>query len=444
MRWYAIHIWGAPGSFPSIPGASISGAQWDSCINTQNDPGAQQVEMQIEEMTHAPIPTPDSTITIHGVSWEQIRDSRLLVGLPVEVYGGMNKYHGLPLALIQARDSLPGLLMQGKIRKAWGNWVGTEMSITLQFVPSGLTVDASGGAAGVQGLPGSPSGPTVNPPSGAPQSYNRTGPRSLDRRVMARGIGGIASPTVVVPTIPQLFGGVAQTNMATAFAAASASIGGMFTSMFGGGTGGFGLVQPMNLVHNLQPNQWLGSAIQETMSRAFPHSKLNLQISPNLKLGNQDAGVYQNMEQYAHYIQKLSNSILGTSNYLGIRFTSHDNTNDVWDGTVPLGSGVISYLDLVGQPTWIDPTTISVKCVMRSDLHNGMQLTLPPGILVTLNEGSQIPGASVQRTNIAVTGSFTILKVMHIGDFRNPDGGGWTTNYEAIIPGTGDQNATSQ
>jgi hypothetical protein len=33
---------------------------------------------------------------------------------------------------------------------------------------------------------------------------------------------------------------------------------------------------------------------------------------------------------------------------------------------------------------------------------------------------------------------------MHIGDFRNPDGGGWTTNYEAIIPGTGDQYGQEQ
>jgi hypothetical protein len=410
-------------------------------VNSGNDPGAQQIELQVEEADPAPHPTPDSTITIHGVSWEQIRDSHLLVGLPVEVYGGMNKFVGLPLALMQARDSLPGLLMQGKIRKAWGNWIGTEMSVTLQFMPAGLTVGGGGSSGGGGGGGGNGGGGGGG--AGA-QAFSRVGPRSLDRRVMSRGVGGIATPTVAVPNIAQTLGGTTIQNMATLFASPSATIAGVATSGLGSGTGGFGLVQPMNLVHNMQPGQWLGSAIQETLHRAIPNANLNMAISPNLKLGNQDTGVYQNMEQYTHYIQKISNSILGDSSYLGVKFTSHDNTIDIWDGTIPLGNGVISYIDLVGQPTWITQNKISVKVVMRSDIHLGQTLSLPPGILVTLTEGSQIVGTDTQRSNLSIDGTFTVLKVMHIGDFRNPDGGGWTTNYEAIIPGTGDQYGQEQ
>ena len=50
MRYYAIVIDGAPSVFQSIPGADIAGAQWATLINGQNDPGAQQIEFQIERV----------------------------------------------------------------------------------------------------------------------------------------------------------------------------------------------------------------------------------------------------------------------------------------------------------------------------------------------------------------------------------------------------------
>jgi hypothetical protein len=46
MRYYAIVISGAPASFPA---RYDGGAQWGTEFNGQYDPGAQQVEFQIEE-----------------------------------------------------------------------------------------------------------------------------------------------------------------------------------------------------------------------------------------------------------------------------------------------------------------------------------------------------------------------------------------------------------
>jgi hypothetical protein len=72
---------------------------------------------------------------------------------------------------------------------------------------------------------------------------------------------------------------------------------------------------------------------------------------------------------------------------------------------------------------------------MRGDLQAGDLVTLPPGILITLSQGAVIPSqGSEQRTNLSLSGSGVITKVLHIGDFRNPDGVGWSTTYDVSWP----------
>jgi hypothetical protein len=44
-------------------------------------------------------------------------------------------------------------------------------------------------------------------------------------------------------------------------------------------------------------------------------------------------------------------------------------------------------------------------------------------------------GGSDQRTNVSIPGTFQIVKVTHIGSFRNPDGNQWCTVIEALGPG---------
>jgi hypothetical protein len=218
-----------------------------------------------------------------------------------------------------------------------------------------------------------------------------------------------------------------------AFGSATTSFGNSFASMFGGGVDG--LQAPLNLIHNLMPNMNLSSAIQETLSKAFPHGSPNVNISDALKLPYQDAGMYQNLQQYASYIKNLSSSILGIKDYGGVNFSSHSNVIDVWDITKNVGYGQIDAIDLIGQPTWIDIVTVSVKTIMRGDLHVGMDVTLP-STLVNIAADAVYPGTSAfQRTHITLPGKYRITKVLHIGDFRNPDGAGWSTNFEMVYLG---------
>lgn len=426
MRYYSIVVAGAPGVFPSVPGASHQGAQWDTFINNRHNPEAQQVEFSIEEMTKAPNPSGSSTLTIHGVSFDQIKQSASLIGSTIFIYGGMSP--GLPLATVQSR--LQGLLIQGSIFKCWGNWIGTEMSIGMTIIPAG----DSPAAPGTPSASG-PQNPTPEAAVPVGQSFSRTGFRSLDSRSLPRA----AASAIGIPRINLggVIGGIPFAN----FGDASSTSGGRVTSLFGGGIGGLALIKPANLIHDLKPGQSLSSAIQQTLSKAYPGANVNVAINGGLKLSYQDAGMYQNLDQYSAYIQKLSNSILGANGYLGVHMSSHDNTIDVWDGTTPISAGVVSIYDLIGQPTWIDLFKISVKTVMRSDLHIGGTLTLPPTLINTTPEAI-IGGTPEQKTSISFTGTFIITKVLHVGDFRNPDGSSWSSNYEAMVQGHTEEEAT--
>jgi hypothetical protein len=422
MRYYNIKVDGAPSVFPA---RYDGGAQWGTTLNGIHDPNAQQVEFQIIAWD-AVAPTENSILTVFGVSWEQIKACNQLVGKPITINGGMSS--GLPLANFQSQR--PKLLIQGTINKCWGNWIGNETSIGMSFLPSGAFAGSiDGDQPGAGNAPAAASGPEAHPAA----SLSRTGFRSIDRRPFARGRDSVGSNSFSpLGAITQQIGG--QINSFTGLGDATSQIGGVVNSLFGGGNIS-PLSQPLNLIHNMLPNMPMSSAIQQTLSKAFPQAKLNINISSLLKLGYQDAGMYQSVEQYMGFINKLSQSIFGTKKYPGIHLSSIDRTLDVWDFTKSIGSATISYLDLIGQPTWIEPIIISVKIVLRGGLRIGYDLTLPQ-TLVNFSGPDAFP-ANIpdQRSHISLPGTYKIKKVLHIGDYRNPDGGSWSTNIEAWVNG---------
>ena len=392
-----------------------NGWRWTSHPNGVYDPNAQQIEMMLETYV-TPDPTSNSTVEIHGVPWEQIRDTSSLIDKTVVIYGGMEK--GLPLATYQSRNK--GHLVTGRIQKAWGNWVGTNMSIGMQIAVGGIP-DGSDSSSGA------PSGGTDSSSSSTSAQgvrFSRTGPRGIHRRL----------PQTAATTVPS----VAVTNPTNG---GSGSIGGSgssvsFPNLLGGvlqqyvGGGNPGLTNPLNLIHNLLPNMPLASAMNETLSRAFSGLPLNIQISSMLRLGYQDAAVYQSMNQYIDYINHLSQSILGatqgTKNYLGVRASSDGTSLDIWDGTSNFGNTDITAGDLIGQPTWVDRYLVQIKMAMRGNIKPNMIVTLPTTIFNIDPAAIQL-GSSDQRTNLTLGGSYRIYRVRHIGDYRNPDGNNWCT-----------------
>jgi hypothetical protein len=112
MRYYRIEIDG---------GATV----FTSYLNGQNLRGALQVELDIPIAAfHSPA-NAGAFVKVWGIPLSMISQAKDLVGKSIKVYGGFQK--GLPLA----NPAQAGLLVQGSIFQAFGNWLGTDMSLDL-------------------------------------------------------------------------------------------------------------------------------------------------------------------------------------------------------------------------------------------------------------------------------------------------------------------------
>jgi hypothetical protein len=385
-----------------------------------------QIDFQIEEYPEHQGTA--SNLVIHGISFDQMRSSDVLVGKIIEVYGGMHPAPALPLSIKQSAHN--GLLMRGQIIRTFGTWIGTEMSIGLTFKPAAF--DPNNPDFSNPSVVFGQTGGTQNQQAGT-QQFNRVGPRSIFSRPFATAsTSGVTTTTT--PDAPNI---LPTNSVVNSMFLSGPGAGAATFAVPGGGTGTFwsgGMVNPLgaplNLMHNLQPGQELASAIEETLRRAFPHSGLWIGIASGLTRPEQDSATFQNMEQYSSHIHDMSVSMKGSTNYLGVMMSGYDNTIRVYDATHVFQTHDVEWLDLIGQPSWIDPATLGIKTVLRGDVHVSDLVKLDPNTMTTgiLAEFGSPP----QKTTISVGGFFLVVRVYHIGDFRNPDGSNWSTMIHAV------------
>lgn len=128
MRYYSIRITNPATGRVVVPNSlarlGYTDTTYTSFLNGRSLPGALNIEMDVVVVPFG-TPAGGSFIRIQGVSLQEIGQSSDLNGFQIAVYGGMQK--GLPLANpLQA-----GLLLQGNIFQAFGNYIGTDMSLDL-------------------------------------------------------------------------------------------------------------------------------------------------------------------------------------------------------------------------------------------------------------------------------------------------------------------------
>lgn len=102
-------------------------------ISTQNSDGSNNIGAQLIELDF-PIYTLDAPIgaaflKIWGISIQDITSAFNLNGMNIQVFLGMNL--GLPLS----NPKQQGLVLQGTIFQAYGNWQGTEQNLNFQIMP---------------------------------------------------------------------------------------------------------------------------------------------------------------------------------------------------------------------------------------------------------------------------------------------------------------------
>jgi hypothetical protein len=110
--------------------ATLPFRQWTSVGSGGFDnPGALNVEFDLFEYAYA-LPMGNSTITIEGVSLQDLQQAAQFADMQVTLKGGMSA--GLPLA--DATQS--GLILKGQIFQSFGNWTGTDMTLDFVIIPS--------------------------------------------------------------------------------------------------------------------------------------------------------------------------------------------------------------------------------------------------------------------------------------------------------------------
>ena len=126
MRYYDISI--------TDPKSGKRIGYWSTFPNGKNDPAAADVEIDIP-VTAADAPMSGAALRIWGVSRDIIAEAKnwnpvnedFTAAKQIVILGGMQK--GLPLAM----PNQAGTLCKGAIIQAFGNWIGTEMTLDLVF-----------------------------------------------------------------------------------------------------------------------------------------------------------------------------------------------------------------------------------------------------------------------------------------------------------------------
>ena len=133
-RFYNIVV--SPETSAPISGGAPSnnaGAIWTNYVNGKADLGAQTVELDIVSTT-IDQPVSAGSVKIWGISKAQLSQSSNFNGAQIQVFAGMQP--GLPLATADFQNGQQGLIAQGVILQAFGNWQGVNQTLDFVIIPS--------------------------------------------------------------------------------------------------------------------------------------------------------------------------------------------------------------------------------------------------------------------------------------------------------------------
>ncbi len=344
MRYYDIRITKPSGELvrsASFARLGLTNTTFTSVINGRNLPGALAVEINVPA-AHYHAFEGGSYVRIWGLSIRELSQSNDLSNCRIVVKAGMSR--GLPLA----KPQQSGIIAQGKIFQAFGNWVGTDQSLDLQMLPADTGTQA------------------------APKNYSFV----------------------------------------------------------------------------WQANTPLREAIETTLAAAMPGQRPTIAISDQLKMAAPQWGIFGMLQDFAKAISQLTtqsqfNGIrqLSGATYQGVKIIVKDNRVLVYDGTVDYSANTyvrpkaIAFEDMIGQPTWISPTEVNFKTVMRADVSVGDYVRLSPQLTppyVLTSPGAAIPGAP-SRNDLTFRGTFKVTRMQHFGHSRQPDAASWCTSFNAAF-----------
>ena len=154
-RFYLVRL--TPPNTPATPKTGMqpltvtiaeSAHEWTTHPSGVYDPAYHTIQFDFLVVESATKPGA-MVLTIEGVGMHDLMQAanfspimtgtNLFQSWRLELYGGMAG-DGLPLSTAAAGQPAPGLLAVGEVQEAFGNWVGTDMSLSFLVVPEGIQV----------------------------------------------------------------------------------------------------------------------------------------------------------------------------------------------------------------------------------------------------------------------------------------------------------------
>jgi hypothetical protein len=231
-------------------------------------------------------------------------------------------------------------------------------------------------------------------------------------------------------------------------------------------------VSPANFQFIWRKGTWLGDALQTTLSLAYPFYKPNIFINQGLVATKDYNGTYSGLSAFNEMLKKLTTlpqynfTTITGSPYAGVNIMTRPSSNQkitaspgtlpggtpntsldivAFDMTVPYQDSrlptspiLLEAEDFIGQPSWIEPTVVRFKTVMRADIRVGDFVKFPQTpfgstfISTPPNPSVAWPGAP-SRNQLAFQSVFFIRSVNHYGRLYQPDAGSWVSVFEGIF-----------
>ncbi|EOC9629730.1 hypothetical protein [Enterobacter ludwigii] len=195
--------------------------------------------------------------------------------------------------------------------------------------------------------------------------------------------------------------------------------------------------QTASITLNGKMGDKLSDVLRTGLSTAFPGFTIDITISDKLVWTENAPAVYTRLSQLATVVRSHSFFTMNQEDYTGVQIVLRGKVIRIFDN-FSVKSGGIQILpeELIGQPTWIGPFSISFKCPMRAELHCGDIVQLPedvtsgPGSLLAVSNERTL---SAYRNQVNFSGKFLITSERFVGDYLNPDSSNaWVTIFEAV------------
>jgi len=199
--------------------------------------------------------------------------------------------------------------------------------------------------------------------------------------------------------------------------------------------GQYTLDQPGNIVLNWTAGTPLAQALQQTLSVAYPNMPALINISAQLVQSHDEVHRCSTLDQLAQLLIEITQGNFLGAAYAGVQVSVQGGQIIVFDSTYEPNTVQLAFTDFVGQPTWIDVNVMQLKLVMRADLQLGTIVKMPQGLQSTpgivLTSAASLP--SNLKYKSAFQGSFSVIELRQIGNFRASDGASWATIVNCAV-----------